>query len=186
MLNFMRNYLFEPTIEAAKKYVLFPIVGALSKIITAVATKNVSSNLTAAVATNMIGSVQPTDQMQLTDSTVNRLASLQDKARRVVAGCVIENTSSAAFKFLNAVTPGPGSKLLTSVVPKAYNLTFTTPRNASYSKEVLIGVTSHAAGTFLQESVDAQLPHAAPYGGYIAYGIANGLTKVGLERSLRR
>lgn len=192
MLNFMRDYLLEPVMEGAKKYVLFPIAGALTKIITAAATKNVSSNLTAAVATTIIGPAKPTDPMQLTDATVDRLADLQNKAKRGIAGCVIENAASTAFKLMHVIPPivsggcGPASKLLTSVVPKAYNLVLTTSRNASYSKEVVVGVSSHAAGVFMQEGVDALLPQAAPYGGYVAYGIASGLTKVGLARSLRR
>ncbi len=186
MLSFLHDYLLEPIAEVTREYVLFPITDILSKVVTAAATKNISSKLTAVIANKMMAP-EAQNPLQLTNATLDRLANLQINTKRAVTGCTIENLVSASLKLFDIVLLNePQTKIVTSLVAKSYNLALTTPHNKSYNKEVMVGVGSHVAGIFMQESVDSLLPQAAPYAGYVAYGIASGLTQVGLERTLRR
>lgn len=186
MLSFLHEYLWEPLVDATKQMVLFPMVNLLSKAVTAAATKSVSNKLTTAIANTMMGP-QAKDPMQLTDTTLDRLAHLQIHAKKSITGCTVENLVSASFRLLDVVWLNqPKTQIVASLMAKSYNLALTTPSNNFYQKEVLVGMSSHTAGIFLQEGVDSMLPQAAPYAGYVAYGIASGLTKVGLERTLCR
>lgn len=154
-------------IKSAKRFALLPIARGLPRLITV--------NLTA--GTNSV-------TVQLSDSTLDRLTNLQSTFKVLVAGYIIENTVAATFNVVNAIIPAPmiGQKLFTTIMPRAYNLALTTKYDQSYNKEFLFGVSCHAAGTVMQEGVDALLPNAPPFSGYVAYGIASGITRVGLEK----
>lgn len=109
----------------------------------------------------------------------------KEKAQDFVKGMVSENVTQASLKALSIVAPVPAPVLY--LAPRATNLTLTSHDNsATAAKHIAFGALSHGFGTVVQEQVDALLPQAAPYGGYIAYGIASSAARVGLDQVARK
>ena len=109
----------------------------------------------------------------------------KEKAQDFVKGMVSENVTQASLKALSIVSPVPAPALY--LAPRATNLTLTSHDNsATAAKHIAFGALSHGFGTVVQEQVDALLPQAAPYGGYVAYGIASSAARVGLDQVARK
>lgn len=175
MLNFISNYVVTPAIQVAKDYVLAPVLNWGRGQMIAATTKGASSALAKKVASPLLN-IENDQAAAFGDQELHQAPNLSDKARTFVKGLASENATDVGLKVVGLVAPMP--KALTYLAPRAVKLVAT----ASPAKEVVIGALSHGAGRAVQDTIDSYLPQAAPYGGYIGYGIASQVTHLGLEK----
>lgn len=181
---YIKQYIIDPTVEAAKQYIYEPTMAFLGKQFVENSTKVASGIATTVAAKHFLTdgephaeAIQPVqEQPELT---------MKQKAMTFAKGIVYENTTQAGLKVLNAILPVPAPMLYTA--PRAIRVASAqTTADSRAFKAIAIGAASHGIGTFVQEQVDSYIPLAAPYGGYVGYGIASGLTNVGLEKIANR
>lgn len=172
------DYVAQPIINAVTPYIQSMMNFAYNQGVAA-ATKGVSGAVTSKAADFALHVPAPAVVPVLD----NR--SYKDKAKSFTKGLVSENVTQAGLNALKSVVPVPAPVLY--MAPRATNLTLTRMDNSNTAaKNIAFGAMSHGFGTVMQEQVDALLPQAAPYGGYIAYGISSAAARAGLEHVARK
>ncbi|MGE3320469.1 MAG: hypothetical protein AB7I18_14360 [Candidatus Berkiella sp.] len=174
MLSFIQDYAINPVKNAAS-YVVEPLLAWGRGQIVAATTKGASSALTKKVVSPLLDADNAAGAA-FNDQNIQQAQNFSEKAKSFVKGMATENVTDAGLKVVSLMAPLP--KPITYLAPRAAKLVAT----ASPAKVVVIGALSHGFGRAVQDSIDAYLPQAAPYGGYVGYGVASQVAQVGLEK----
>ncbi|MCS5711205.1 hypothetical protein [Candidatus Berkiella aquae] len=187
MMSFFNDYLIAPVQSATTNYIINPTINWVTnkakEIFTKQAVSTLSKKAVKPLLDNEIDPIDPNgNAMHFNQNPLERLNELPQDIKRFGKGLAVEQGANVAFKTLNYLNPTPGAKALTYIAPRAMRLSSTTNvQSPSFAKTILCGAGSHALSTLAQESTDALLPTCAPYGGYVAYGLTNGISQIGLE-----
>lgn len=180
--TFFNDYVAQPVINAVTPYIQ-PMMNFVYNQAVAAFTKGATGVVTTRAARVALDEPAPVAVPVLDRRSLR--ARAQDGIQNFATGLVSENVTQAGLRAMSNVMPVPAPVLY--MAPRATNLTLTrNDDSATAVKNIAFGAMSHGFGTVVQEQVDALLPQAAPYGGYIGYGIASSAARVGLDHVARK